>query len=242
MRKKQIKTIISYSCAKSLALIIAAEENKEFKKYLSKLIRDKNIKPKNYQISYNVDNKIKLLKPESVDIAFNQAEWLIKNIIPADTKEKKEALEVLASWISDQPLESPKQVVVGALAIAIPGITLGLFPSKKKMSVLISKNITNNKKVAQLSVQSSSGLIAKQLKQNPDISKLEPDTADWFLNERHIKLYSSDYEKFNQIIDDLKELSVAHEIIKENDEIVALAISPAINNYFSENYWDLTKL
>lgn len=236
---RPVKTIINYYSSLAFALIASAEENVEFRKKFTYLLRNNNVNNLKSAPNTILDRKVKLLSALDTDTALKKSIWLMDRILPANNGKKTEALEILAGWVKDQPYESPRQLVVGALAVAIPGITLGKFPSKKRMSVLIAKHIVDSKKIAQLSVEAASGILAQQFKKNPNLDQLEPDVADWFYGERTIKLFSADHEKFTQVMNDLKELSIFHEVLKDDNGIVALAISPAINNYFGEYYWDL---
>lgn len=226
----------------SASLILNAQNNPVFRSQLSTIFNGLR-GPCSGKTDYHryLDNKkLRLLSPLNLNTALEQAKW-IKNELEHQTD--AQALELLESWINDQPFEAPKQVVVGALAIAIPGITLGQFPKRKRMSVILKHGIRQKRKIAELSTKSINSLMLSALKK-ADFSpeRLDPDLADWFYGDHNIKLFTADLLQMAEIKNDLKELGVSYSEIISEDEPAALALNPSINNFFAQHHWSLEEM
>ncbi len=235
---------IQYSEVLSMSLLLYAQKDKNFAQVLKNMIhnipRVKEIcPPKDFKESAVI------LLPGYRDIALRRAEWLVESITNRKISGYEEAISILSSWAKDETIESPKQVIIGLVGLAIPGVTLGIISKKISMAFIINHKLINNSKLdlARKATQASHGILSGALVMaGGDFKKVEPEIVDWFFGDKSLQFYSADAKKINKIKKELKEMNIIYEAIERKGETAMLAVSPVANSNCQEMYWNLKPL
>lgn len=231
-----------YAESLTKSLVLFAQSNKEFARELKRTILDLRFIGIGNRVK--IDKEIGILMPISFDDAMRRSRWLIQGISNGSLPGAKNAANVLTSWVSDCPIETPKQLVVGVLAIAIPGVTLGLFPKSKRMSFVIRRELALKKdlKLAKKITQLSHEILISSLDlAQGDIRRLEPEISDWFFGDKKISIYRASGQKMKEIKEDLSGQGIIFASSQQGSELDILAISPSVDSSVSETFWDLDK-
>lgn len=185
---------------------------------------------------------IETLLPQSRDDALRRLLWLSDQINSENIPGFAKAAELLGNWEKIRIIENPKQIVVGVVVVAIPGITLGRFRKFKKIVCVIRRDVAerSGKELAKQLIQVNLQFISQALSfTEGNAYKLESEVIDWLFGDREIGLYSASSLQINLIKENLKELSVPHATIEKDNETTILAITPAANSEIEELYWNL---
>ena len=181
--------------------------------------------------------------PHNDETATLKSNWLLERIRDNSITGSYSALAILKSWSNAKVYESPKAIVVGVVVVAIPGITMGRFSKRQSMAIIIRRNLTakqNNLQLALMVAKSSHGVMQKAINMvHGNISKLEPEIADWFFGERNIVFYSGEAPQFQKIENELTSLGIIHASIEDENGAGVMAISPAVSSSSVEFHWGL---
>lgn len=157
-------------------------------------------------------------------------DWLLKNYHDNNGPEFKKAVQILAAGVRDKTYESPSQIVVGVVGMAIPGPTLGKLFKKRIMDVFVTGSIAQKEKLASAVAQAThKALLSAVTLAGGEIKNIDPDMAEWFFGEKAIKIRYTDDKKINEIKKELNETNIPYGEIKYLDRTIALAASPAFN-------------
>jgi hypothetical protein len=172
---------------------------------------------------------------QSPEDASDVAHWIIQSL--STHPEHKTARGILKHWA--QNYESPKDLVLGIVGLAVIGPTLGIISSKKKKKrksqLIIDKSYfaqLSKKDVALLTTQLTQRVMAQETKlAGGNVYNLHPDSAAWCVEEALTQIYtdSSDH------IQTLLQVAIAENLsysIERNTHgaIQAIVISPSVND------------
>lgn len=219
-----------YSEALALSLIVYAQAHHEFSLYLDKLIEQKlPIKLTTSTFSFPIN--LEILWPIDITTAKQRAFWLIKNIaenhLPGSTK----ATALLAA--AQQQKLTPRNLIVGIVGVAIPGITLGLIKRRPvTMTVVVRSDMVGKPAflLAEKIISASFNIFSRSLQMaNNEISRLEPEIAEWFYGSRTLSFFAATEKEITRIKQQLSQLGVIHSLIRDEGHAAVLAMSPAVN-------------
>lgn len=190
--------------------------------------------------------RIELLMPHNRDHARQRATWLIARIKEESLPGTHMARERLTTWASIEINAEPRALVIGEIVGIIPTIGIGQPKKpKKKLSIVVQKEALSKPRfslmesVAQVNLEIL--LHALRLAKG-HLRKLEPEFADWLFEDRAMRFYKASPATLATIERDLYSLSVTYATVTDRGDIVALAISPAVNESTQEAYWDIEPL
>ncbi len=179
------------------------------------------------------------LMPQSREEAVAIAHWLLQTL---DGKRAFNSHKtVLATWAHDY--ESPKDLLFGIVGLAVIGPTLGLINRKKdlaRLQVVINKTWREThspEDLAQLVLETSHQVVAKELRMvGGNAYALHPDTAEWCLGKPHTRLYIAEESEIHLITVTAAAEHLSHHNNKADKELVAVALSPAVNDTFLQEF------
>lgn len=169
------------------------------------------------------------------------AAWLIATLPEQTTTDARAARTLAYAWAANH--ESPKNVVLGIVGVAIIGPTLGLIKSKKKKKSAM-RLVTHNEHFNKLTKKQLTSFVAEATGQqlatelryaSGDAMKLHPDTFDWIMSDHKNELFTDTREGLQETIVALTSEHLPHTIIRNRDEVVAVAISPSVHEEFIKN-------
>lgn len=239
----QIK--ISYAETLAASLVLYAQTNKEFAPELKKIIDGMGGQNKTDQAGMEArifPHALIVLMPSGIDNAVRRAEWLSYMLEANPAQDNKNTASILHAWAEEEAKEEPKQLVVGVVVVAIPGVTMGKLKIKRKMNVIIRNDIARKTGVNTVInvARASNEVIAGALEAAQGNARmLEPEVADWLWGERNIAPYSASGKKLKHIEDEIKELNIPHSVICDRRGSAVIAISPAADTEAQEIYWAL---
>lgn len=236
-QKKRFVAVDDWLTKHAVALLAYAEKDSLFAESLAY-----HIQKNKWQINEPVSDftPSRYLIPQTKDDAIRQTHWLLP--ILNDKQTTKTTKNILASWA--QHYESPKDVVIGIIGLAIIGPTLGIISKKKKrksiLNIVIEKNWYKKQNTLSLVeyVQTASiKVVTNELKLvGGNIYRLHPDTAEWCLEEPLTKIHLADKEELKTMkVVCVSEKLSHYNLRDENEKGVLIAISPTVNeNFISE--------
>jgi len=184
-----------------------------------------------------------VLMPQDDAHAINRMLWLLQRLNQEALPGGHIASDMLAAWARAQRAEEPRQLVVGVMKIAIPGITLGRLTRKvEAMSVLVRPDMlrTGGGTLLKGTTKTVLNTFGQALQlANGDIRNLEPEILDWFLGEKEIAFYVSDRQTLADIAGTMECLDVPHAGAVDEDGYGVLAISPIVRGL---ERWDLSPI
>lgn len=181
------------------------------------------------------------LAPRSLAHAERITHWLLTNLSSGTTKDVRSAQTLAHAWAANY--ESPKDVVLGIIGLAIIGPTLGLIKSKKKkrsaMRLVVTDRFyaTRTKKTLASFVATETGKqLATELRLAAgDTMKLHPDTFDWLMSDHKNEIFTDTQEDIQETCIMLATEHLPHTVVRKNDTIVAVVISPSVHEEFVRN-------
>lgn len=211
------------------ALISYAASDEAFAESLAAHVRERNWRPT--EVPINERTSI-YLWPKDRIAAIQNTHWLL-----AELDRKIDAIYargILATYAMEH--ESPQDLVLGIVGVAIIGPTLGLIQKKKKqksfLPVVIEEHWVQAHTPAQLTgltLQLSHAIVASELRlAGGDAYRLHPDTAAWCLEEPLTKLYAANKTTFRKLRTETHNESLPHQTKGQ----LALALSPTVDNDF----------
>jgi len=210
---KKKRVCLSYEETLAWSLVRYAKGSSLFYKDLQKLISPR-LSHEPLLLSQKIQTRLSVLKPSSKETAMRRALWL---------KEKEAAQDVFAT-LFDEPFASPKQIVIGIAVGIIPGVTLGKFPRRKIMTFICEAGGARPK-IEVVTALSHEVLLRSLFLVGGDAQKLDPDTHEWFFDERALTFYKAKKETLAQIKSDLRMLGIPYAFRNS-----ILAISPAVEH------------
>jgi len=226
------KFILSY-CE---GVILYAQQDADFAHTLGAEITSQNWQPAETGTG---DNYSAHVLPLSQADAVATAQWILQTL--QTHPEYKRARGLLAHWA--QNYESPKDLVLGIVGLAIIGPTLGIISTKKKKKrksqLIIEKSYfatLNKTELAILSTQLTQSVIAQETKlAGGNVYNLHPDSAAWCVEEALTQVYTDSLSNLNALLQTAVSDNLSH--CAENDaqgNLQALVISPSVNDSLVE--------
>jgi len=220
---------LSYAEAMALSLLKYSEKDSNFAKTLNDLISSHlNF----FGAPVKIRDGIEILVPKDADTALKRAHWLMQAIKEDDILEAASAGATLTAWSKSRTWESPKQLVVGMIQVAIPGVTLGRFKIKRVMPIVIRNDITGSRDLELSSKISEAtlGVINRALTMSGgNVHKIEPELGEWFYGEMELSFKSATESELTKIENELTDLGILHSTINKDGKPAVIAISPAVN-------------
>lgn len=240
LHESELKTRLTlYGEAMAMSLLQYAQKDQEFAKKLRWIVA--GLDTPGSDRAAEIVSGIEVLLPEDTDSALRRAEWLVQAIEENNIPGGETAAELLSSWTYKKTWESPQQIVVGVVQVAIPGITLGRIKRRKIMTVAVKEGLSPNgdldlsRKISQACL----GVLNRALRiTGGNVHKIEPEIGDWFFGDMEVSFRSASVEQLANIEKGLTELGAIHYSIKKDGEPVIIAISPSVNSAF----WNLKSL
>ena len=218
-------------------LVKYAETNEKFSSYLHSSIPDTF-----NETEFNTESVpyTKWLLPSDDFTAERRLIWLLNEINERPKSETMVAQAILAKY---RHREMPKNPLFGIIGVAIIGPTLGLINSKKKkqnkMCILFAqKSYTalTSAKLTSATNKISLQFLSKELKKvGGNAYRLEPDVADWIFSDRETTLATLATKKeLASTVELLKKEKLSYEVFIEDNKVIALAISPTVEENILE--------
>lgn len=238
---------ILYAQTIAESLIAYADRNEAFAKHFELLIRKFFSVYEEDKVQVIVPifpkEKIDIIMPEDEQSAIRRSEWFLARVREKEIAGALEAEQVMKEWVRDREWESPKQIVVGFVVVAIPGITMGKFSKKRsRMSVLIRNDVVQGTtaiprtELTEKVSAAGQGVIFKTLiAAKGDLQKIPPETFEWFSGDRKQRFLKADRQQILRVKEELRDLRVINSAIFDEKGIAMVAMSPEVNeSYFSD--------
>ena len=170
--------------------------------------------------------------------AVRTTNWLLQQL--EEQPLASDARAVLSVWADTY--KEPKSLVLGIVGLAIIGPTLGLIASKKKKKTKLQlvvdttwfTSLTPDQVVAKTHALSQQ-TIAKELRlAHGKMENLHPDTADWCMAGSGTKLYQATKAEMAALQATLTEEQLVYSVTENDKKIVAIGISPSIQDRLVE--------
>ena len=159
--------------------------------------------------------------------------------------EYKTTRGILTSFAANY--ESPKDLVIGIVGVAIIGPTLGVIKSTKRkrghMQIIIDQDwhakSTETERIELIQTMSQK-VIAKELGYaSGHAYHLHPDSAEWCLSDPVTKVHAEPNIQLQTITDTARTENLSHTCIYTPDkQLRAVAVSPAVHDEFVDNIAD----
>lgn len=175
--------------------------------------------------------------PLNQEDAVSIARWIFQSL--HTHPEYKTASSTLAHWA--QNYESPKDLVLGIVGLAIIGPTLGIISSKKKKKrksqLVIEESFftsLDKEELAALSTQCSQSVIAQETRlAGGNVYNLHPDSAAWCLEEAITQIYTDSQINLKSLFTTVTDENLSHHSRRDaQGNIQLLVISPSVNDSF----------
>lgn len=184
-------------------------------------------------------------QPSTYAIPTNQLDavrvthWLMQEL--EEQPEAYTARGALATWAATY--KEPKNLVLGIVGLAIIGPTLGLIENKKKKKTKLQLVIDADwatsftpDVLVEKTHELSQAVIAKELRSaRGKLECLHPDTADWCMAGSGTKLYTLPESDIALIFATLAAEQLSHIALYHKDKVVAIGISPSIDDRLVED-------
>jgi len=171
--------------------------------------------------------------------AVSSTQWIIQTL--QSHPEYKIAAGHLAHWA--QNYESPKDVVLGIVGLAVIGPTLGIVSTKKKKKrksqLVIEQSYfatLSKQDLVQLTTRLTQKVIAQEVTMaGGNVYNLHPDSAAWCIEEAQNKIYTDSAEHLVSLVRTVQTEHLSHSIEKDaQGNTVAVVISPSVNDSLVE--------
>lgn len=232
-----------YAVSLASSVLLYAQINLKFAANLKEKIKILPIMYKDI-ICPEIEAETMILFPESEETAEKRVDWLINQLAEKSIMQSEEAAMLLQSW-ANSSANLQRQVIIGIVGLAIPGVTLGRISRRKTMSVVIREDLATEKIAALTKTISQTSLDVFKIHLDlagENIRQLEPDVADWFFGEREILFYKAKGREMESIKKTLVELGVPHSERNWCEKMAVLAVSPIANTKFAMMNWEIDPL
>lgn len=178
------------------------------------------------------------LIPKDREEAIEVSTWLLNTLPEMTTKDAREAVTLARVWAKN--FKEPKAVVLGIVGVAVIGPTFGLIKKKKEknsvMRVVMAEshfNSLDKKGLTAFIAKHTGAQLARELKSaGGNAMQLHPETFDWTFSDHEVELYTHTMTGLQSIIKELKNENLSHTLIKEDNKVVGVVISPMVNDDF----------
>jgi len=235
---------LQYGEALADALLCYARNNERFAHTLLKLLKRLPSSNQAYP-PLAAREGIQILIPSEAHAATRRAEWLISRIVENSIPGAQKALAMLTAYAAEKPAEDSKQLIIGIVGFAIPGITLGYWDKKERMLIIVRRDLADNATfdVSRSVTQASIGVLQRAFEMaGGDARKLEPEIADWFFGERGITFCAADPAELSHIVYEVQSLDIIHSVMEKEAKPAVVAISPVINRSCERMRWKVKQL
>ena len=239
---------LEYSLVYATSLIEYANKDKQFAIYLLHLVS--NLQPifrRNFNTRIKTDKKnCEIITPLDIQTAVRRANWLMEALKEKELSGREDTLYVLQEWARNKEKEFPKNIIIGIRIGVIIGFTLGYTKTSRVASLVLNESAKYGEisEITKTSLGAMLSLLEIGLQTaNGDSKKLEPDMADWFFGDKEINIYTAKKGVIDEITKELSFSKIPHAIAKnKNNDVLALAISPIIENSNIETLWQVESL
>lgn len=218
-----------YSEALALSLLQYAKGNPHFASVLADMAKALPL-PINLAPELDISKPVNLLLPIDEAYAVERAEWLIPQLLENKLAGAASASRLLTTWANDPA--SRRQLIVGVVGVAIPGITLGYISRRLTMSIIVRQDQAkqNELQLARQVSQVSLHLVSRSLRQaHGKADQIEPELADWFFGEQAMMFYQATAEQLKGIETELRRMDVPYAALNKGETTGVMAISPVVN-------------
>lgn len=233
--KKQV-TVKQNIHTTASALVRYAKKDIDFANYFTSLIKQ-NL-PDDLLSPAVPFRAAPFLLPDDIEDAETKAKWLISELVFYPSIHTDPVAQSLMHWADEH--ESPKNVVLGIVGLAVIGPTLGLVKKKKKrksqMRVVIHEYFAETASVGSLTEiahNATISLLGNELAAvGGDANRLDPEMAEWLFSDQLTTLYTNSEADLDGLITSLEKEKLPHFIVKQDSRDIAVAIAPAVNDLF----------
>jgi len=232
-----LQTKITYGKALAISLMAYAKTDEKISSECRRLFS--SFLPSSISAYPNIGECIKILVPENSESAMKRARWLFRMVEEKKLPESREVAMVLGAWARGESWEEPRQLVIGVVGVAIPGITLGKIKRRETLIVVAREDVAQTNGIAHKINQVCLSLLSRAfVAAENDIKNIEPEVGGWFFGNRDIDYYTASGKQMLKIKNDLSSLNVNFTSIENAEAPEVLAISPAVNST-CRVYWKL---
>jgi hypothetical protein len=239
--EQTVQMQIPYGVTLAGSLIRYADMAPEFTEHLLRFAA--TLPPARQEVPVLTAPDAELVLPTSTEHAIVRMLWLMLRLTSDSLPGAAQATDMLAAWAHEQQQPDRRQLIVGVVKVAIPGITLGRLSRKADaMSVLLRPDVLHTARRTLLNgtlktVLNTFGQ-AMQLADG-NLRNLEPEMLDWFLGEKDIAFYTAPPETLARAARELDQMDVPHAGAIDRHGYGILAISPAVSDL---HRWPLVPL
>lgn len=229
---KNFDSVQNYQTLLALSLLDYAKIDRYFAQAMYGKLAGMDLSQKTAH-SPKIDSEfLKYLIPSSTDMALRRLDYILAEYADAES-----VIAPLHGWAKSFEDESPKNIVVGLVGMAIPGPTMGMIKKRYSMNFLLSGyNKIGKKDLVKKSLDASFDIVAANIKNKKgDTNRLEPELYDWLFGDREISFYEASFDKLEEIKSQIKKAGLSFKEVKNNDNFKALVLSPVVDReYFSD--------
>ena len=176
-----------------------------------------------------------LASPDSAESATARLTWLMHELSVREAPETAAAQSELLAFAEE--FERPKEQIIGIVGIAIIGPTLGIIDKKKKkkkskLHTVIADRYQKRDRdsVSALAIKAAGGIVSDALLElRGDATRLEPELAEWFFEERRTKTHFTSERELEGLTHELADECLPHTTVCDETGLAALAISPTVD-------------
>jgi len=192
-----------------------------------------------HPVSLPIETPSSYAVPVDQHDAVRVAHWLMQEL--DEQPEAYTARGALATWAATY--KEPKNLVLGIVGLAIIGPTLGLIENKKKKKTKLQLVVEETwalsftpQELVEKTHELSQAVIAKELRSaRGKLECLHPDTADWCMAGSGTELLSLPHNEVELICTTLAAEQLSHIALYHKEKLVAIGISPSINDQLVED-------
>ncbi len=237
MKHSTISTNIQFLTDVAQSLFLFTKTDSTFAASLQQSIRIFVSQPDTPQSSHPAVSEVSVfLMPNDREEAEARWQWLLNETTHLPLAQQKELTALLYAW--SDTYESPKDLAIGIIGVAIWGPTLGIVKKRKKqksqMQILVDKNIYQKLSPAEkldLTTQASLQLLAKTLQTiQGDTNRLDPDFFDWLYSDNKSIVGTLSSTQLHEAKTTLDIDRIPHHCLATEKKIHAIAIAPIANS------------
>lgn len=215
------------------SLVRFAYHDAEFATYFAALIKQ-NL-PRDLLMAPATLHSTPFYLPADSDTAKARAEWLMSELLYFPSYRTDPVAQALVNWASER--ETPKDVVLGIIGLAIIGPTLGLVKKKKKkknqMRIGVDRltlQSASRTQLTELCQQASMSLLGNELAMvGGDTNRLDPELAEWLFVDQQTALYETRGKDMPGLLETLQREHLPHFALKADERILAIAVAPTVS-------------
>jgi len=214
-------------------LLKFAQTNQDFAESFAAAIKSKNWRAS--VAASEAEPQSKYCAPLEISDAVSTTHWVMNTL--QTHPEFTQTRGTLA--LRAQQYESPKDLVLGIVGVAVIGPTLGILKSKKRKkrkSQLVFDAAyyasLSKAEVAKLATALTQQVVAKELRlAGGNVYTLHPDSAAWCIEEAATQVYTDTPENITALLKITQEENLSHTLQKSSaGKTEVLVISPSVND------------